>query len=55
VTGRISGVANWFAILEYKSTEIFHIVPDLKTPSCRYLPSRVLTLLNYDAYWLRQA
>jgi hypothetical protein len=24
-------------------------------PSYRYLPSRVLTLLPYDAYWLRQA
>jgi hypothetical protein len=24
-------------------------------PSCRFFPSRVLALLDYDAYWLRQA
>jgi len=34
---------------------VFHTIPGLNIPSCRYLPSRVLTPLNYDAYRLRQA
>jgi hypothetical protein len=34
---------------------VFHTIPGLNIPSCRYLPSRVLTQLNYDAYRLRQA
>lgn len=33
----------------------FHLLPEETEPSCRYLPSRVLTQSRYDAHCLRQA
>jgi hypothetical protein len=34
---------------------VFNLLPDGTGPSCRYLPSRVLTWSRYDAHCLRQA
>jgi len=34
---------------------LFHLLPEETGPSCRYLPSRVLTWWRYDAHCLRQA
>jgi len=50
-----SEIANWFSLLKVIGMFDLRAVAGTKSPSCSYLPSRVLTRLRYDAHWLRQA